>query len=1117
MSLLLLFAYPNPASVPISELVTTAPSASNGYAIQIPASAGEWRWVVELADPSDGFTALWRDITGYYAGDRHQFGADTYLGAARARLIAVQLQIDDSDMLAPWGQDTSSIFGVDVRLDSGMLMRAGFTRIVSGVVEEWLPAWTGRVERWGDESAAVGQVRRHIVNVVDTMSDLANVPVQFDDSAANWPEYFDDYVLTPANWLFGVDMYGDESPATGFAGDEALTAAINRMDNGVAPLGFVWRSLRNGKLVIHPAPWNTTSVERYANPLLDVYPDGVRFNYSPDFTDVDYIADDDQQPFGIERTVDGILNYFVVSWPDGFDTATYATDDPVSIGRYGVRPFSASWIREGVAAVDDLLAARAFASAQALPLRSAIDQEGFWPAMAMLDHMDPVTVIHATSPEGLVVTGTGTVRNIVEERTFRGEAGGDYALSWQSTVQIDLDATETSAALLPVEDLMLVSTESPLLGTSSWAEFSWTNPTQPDITPTEVQLRVLGRSLIWMSEDYPGVGADGSTIGALDPATSYVLQVRLVRRVNGVIVAASVIRSLPFTTPALIYPTPVPGDDPTDTNVDMDDVPFGECEDVSIELQEQEEIGGAWVTVDTFSGAEIILVDGVWHLVDDIPNSFFNEGSMYRFVGLCDGDVVLVGGGFDPPDDWDDPCTTPPALSDPPFDDPSLLVYVPMVCGPDTIKEAVSGLVATHGPALDGIGSLLDDPNSRALLAIPDPGWSDAPAGILAYGECPQIVGFVADKTVTVKANVADAAYCVLFECAAMRITCTPSGAGWKAGAYVAAVGGEQVCLSAELDLDTVYVLTATYDQPTGTLSLYVDGDFSNSVSFGEERNTVAALPIWRVGAPPESWITDAALFGTILTPSFDNEVVYNHTGAAQTFNVPSGVTLIEVEYWGAGATSSASGTGGVGGKGGYLLAHHTVTPLEVLQVNVGGSGSGVTGGYNGGGTSGGAGSSSGRGGAGASDIRRGAYGLANRLGVAGAGGGAGAGFPNGRANSDGGNGNGDGNGTAGAAGVTSPSGGGAGTGVAGGAGGVGDNNWGDGNGDAGVLGVGGDSSDYHAGGGGGGIYGGGGGGGGLGASAGGGGSGGVLDGGTILASDIGVRIGHGQITIRYS
>src|SRR5436190_200730 len=144
MSLLLLFAYPNPASIPISELVETEPSPSNGVAIDRAAVDGEWRFVLELADPADGTSAVWRDVSDYYAGDSYKRGGDTYKGIYRASLAELQLQIDDSDLLAPWGQDTTALFGFDIRLDAGMLMRFGLIRVVSGVVAEWEPIWTMR-------------------------------------------------------------------------------------------------------------------------------------------------------------------------------------------------------------------------------------------------------------------------------------------------------------------------------------------------------------------------------------------------------------------------------------------------------------------------------------------------------------------------------------------------------------------------------------------------------------------------------------------------------------------------------------------------------------------------------------------------------------------------------------------------------------------------------------------------------------------------------------------------------------------------------------------------------------------------------------------------------------
>lgn len=873
MSLLLLFAYPNPASIPIGELVTTAPSASNGVAFQRPATAGEWRFALELADPADGDAAIWRDASNYYAGDRYQRGGDTYKGVYRAAVGECQLQIDDSDMLAPWGQDTSSIFGTDVRLDAGMLMRLSMIRVESGVVVEWEPVWTMRVETWGDGTEARGQIRKHVVNLVDLIGDLANVPTFIGgENSTNWDTWFTSRVLPAAGWLFGVDIYGDTT-SNGLPGDLNTTAAGNRMDAGTAPMGLVWRSLRSGRMVIHPAPWDTTNTNRYLNPLLDVYPDGLKFSYFPDLTDIEYIQDDGQQSFGIPKTVAGIINSIQVTFPD--DTV-YPIDDPVSRGKYGVRPLEATWILSNPPAVDDILADRAYASSQALPLRTTLDHDGFWSAMVLVDQYDPVTVVHATRDDGLVVTGTGVIRNVVEERRYNG-AGG---LTWQSTVQIDIDATETSPALLPVEDLALVATESPGLGGPSLAEFSWTNPVQPDITPTEVQMRLLGRSPVWFSEDYPGVGADGTVLGFLSAATSYTFEVRLLRRVNGVPVAFSATRRITFTTPFNVLPIPTPGTDPGDT--DVIGVPPDECDDFQIDLQEND--GTGWVTVDTFTGAELTdNGDGTFSLTTPIDNSFFNEGSMYRFRSSCDGVDWLPGTPFDPPDDWSDPCTTPPALSDPPYDDTSLIVYVPQICAPDIIREAVSGIAGVHGDALDAIVSGVGDPEQRALLALADPAWSTAAAGIVAYGECPQIVGETGDKTISCRVKLADDTQTVvLFECAAMQLKCVPvGGGGWRAAVVVYTPGLTTTLPSATvLAVDTVYTLTATYELATGTITLYIDAVPDNSVGGTDNAGTINTLPIWRCGVPPESWITDCAVWDSLLAPSV---AVTINQGSGQT------------------------------------------------------------------------------------------------------------------------------------------------------------------------------------------------------------------------------------------
>lgn len=129
----------------------------------------------------------------------------------------------------------------------------------------------------------------------------------------------------------------------------------------------------------------------------------------------------------------------------------------------------------------------------------------------------------------------------------------------------------------------------------------------------------------------------------------------------------------------------------------------------------------------------------------------------------------------------------------------------------------------------------------------------------------------------------------------------------------------------------------------------------------------------------------------------FDQSSSYGYTGTTETFTVPAGVTSLFIEAWapkgGDGVTiGSITPTGGAGGQvKGYL----TVTPGEVLYINVGGAGQNAlaagnpaaTTAFNGGGSGG----FSAAGGSGATDIRRGGTALTDRILVAGGGGGAGA------------------------------------------------------------------------------------------------------------------------------
>lgn len=120
---------------------------------------------------------------------------------------------------------------------------------------------------------------------------------------------------------------------------------------------------------------------------------------------------------------------------------------------------------------------------------------------------------------------------------------------------------------------------------------------------------------------------------------------------------------------------------------------------------------------------------------------------------------------------------------------------------------------------------------------------------------------------------------------------------------------------------------------------------------------------------------------------SLPHDKTFHHTGRAQDFKVPAGVTQITVLALG------AHGAGSPAAYGGRVHAVIPVTPGETLLVFVGGDASGTGGGFNGGGNGGDEGSYAGTGGGGASDVREGGRELSDRVLVAG-GGGAGRQFP---------------------------------------------------------------------------------------------------------------------------
>ena len=130
----------------------------------------------------------------------------------------------------------------------------------------------------------------------------------------------------------------------------------------------------------------------------------------------------------------------------------------------------------------------------------------------------------------------------------------------------------------------------------------------------------------------------------------------------------------------------------------------------------------------------------------------------------------------------------------------------------------------------------------------------------------------------------------------------------------------------------------------------------------------------------------------TIITPTAtaSSLTTFAYTGSVQTYTVPTGITLLGVDAYGA---SGGDGRYGAGGCGGNVACTLAVTPGQVFYVYTGGRGmdqnsssSVKTGGFNGGGNT--SAYPYQGGGGGASDIRTGGTALSNRWVVAGGGGG---------------------------------------------------------------------------------------------------------------------------------
>ena len=125
------------------------------------------------------------------------------------------------------------------------------------------------------------------------------------------------------------------------------------------------------------------------------------------------------------------------------------------------------------------------------------------------------------------------------------------------------------------------------------------------------------------------------------------------------------------------------------------------------------------------------------------------------------------------------------------------------------------------------------------------------------------------------------------------------------------------------------------------------------SITGGGSTSATAALGVWNSASTPLIYVRDdgnvgigttspAGLLDIRSVNANQESVVYDYTGADQTFVVPPGITSITVKMWGGGGGGGNAGGwtyGYPGGGGGYTTATLAVTPGQILTLMAGGGG----------------------------------------------------------------------------------------------------------------------------------------------------------------------------------
>jgi hypothetical protein len=818
------------------ELVTAEPDPLFGRAVS---NVAPYTHVVyELADPGAGSSVEWFDITEIVAlgpaGHDLTRGADEYDGHYRASVVHLDIYADD-DSLAPWLDDTSSTFGTHVPLGAGLLVRGSLVTVAGGVVTAWNPRFTNKVERWGDASLARGQVRRHAVTARDLITSLVAVSVP-ESEEENWSDRVD-FLLTQSAWPYGSQVYGAQftsAPADILTvpARDAQSSALAELRATLDPAGLICYTDRRGVLIIRPRHDDTFHAAAFgAGASGTPWPgfDPVVFSNlahdDPGVLDLAAFAVDTNQaePFGFPDSEDAVRNRVVVTVGGSI---VYDDDDPTSIQRHDPRELPLSWIAANNGLAATILATRAHATKEAVPLFVTENMHGFHPGPATLEFYQDVEVQNQTAIGRETATASGVLRQYRERMQ-----PGVNTVFWDMAFVVDVHGDiVVDASLLPPEDLMLEDVSDVA------AEFSWTNPTQV-IDPTHTQVRMLNPASLWATAPYP---LTGIVWGGLDPLTDYIFQVRYIREVDGLITHFSPSTTYGFTTLATTVP-----------DWDGEDGEFPEPDPgctLEWELQSSPD-GVTWTTEDDGT-----IASPPWTL-PDYDTTGLDPELYWRFRSreMCPGAGAWVIGPTFVID-----CLPVAAILAAPFDD--AVAYWPQICPPDEIREAISDEPATVGFAFGGIGQDADD--LPVLLAGGE--------GSIIYGVDPVAVDADGDLSIYWRGFI-DAQpdnEVVLFGFGGLRITLVDDGAGvaFHGEALEDGAGFTTISGPTEFPLGAVYSVALTHDVAAGDLILYVDAA-SEVDALGTVGDRIVP-GMFNMNLPADSWLGECAVWDRVLDPT---------------------------------------------------------------------------------------------------------------------------------------------------------------------------------------------------------------------------------------------------------